>query len=159
MPDAISVRRAVEADVPGVVALWSEMMAFHEALDPCFERASDGEERFAEFLRGNLANEKWLLVVADDGGKLVGYGMAALSERPPVLKERRIGVISDLAVSAGYRRRGIGRRLVNEMMRWFREQRLRSAEVNVAARNPISTAFWRSAGFGDYLERRRREVP
>jgi len=159
MPDAITVRRAVEADVPGVGVLWKEMMAFHEALDPRFERASDGEERFAEFLRASLANEKWLLVVADDGGTLVGYGMAAVSERPPVLKERRMGLVSDLAVSAAYRRRGIGRRLVDEMMRWFREQGLQHAEVNVATCNPLATAFWRSVRFGDYLERRRREVP
>jgi len=39
----ITVRRATGIDVPDILPLWKEMMAFHAALDPRFRPAPGGD--------------------------------------------------------------------------------------------------------------------
>jgi hypothetical protein len=39
------------------------------------------------------------------------------------------------------------------MSSWFRRRGLAAVQLNVAAFSPTSQAFWRSIGFGDYMDR------
>jgi len=147
------IRQATANDVPAVVRLWQEMMDVHAALDPLrFRPANDGADYWAEAFVGWLEDEKCYALVADDGGRLVGYIVGWLHQPPPVFQPDVYGFVSDICVAADCRQTGIGRRLFEALKAWFREHGASHVELRVARTNPISQAFWQSVGCEDYMD-------
>lgn len=60
-------------------------------------------------------------------------------------------MISDAAVSAGFRRQGIGEAMVEEARRWFLDRGLTRMEMRLLNANEVSTAFWEKMGFIPYM--------
>ena len=81
-----------------------------------------------------------------------------IGQYPPVYERREYGSITDLAVTAEFRRRGVGRRLFEAARDWFASGGLDRLEVRVATTNELSTAFWRGLGFEPYMESLRRPL-
>ena len=88
--------------------------------------------------------------------EIVGFLFAERKQYPPCFVKRDHGLISDLAVTADRRRRGIGAALLAEGMAWFASQGLETVEARVLMANPISTSFWQKMGFSPYLQTVRR---
>ena len=84
---------------------------------------------------------------------MVGYSIAETGRYPPVLERQTYGLISDMAVKSGYRRRGIGEQILAEMYKWFESRNLERIELSVAAKNKIGYSFWKKNGFKDYIHR------
>jgi ribosomal protein S18 acetylase RimI-like enzyme len=154
----LTVARAEPEHLPAILELWKELMDYHAPFDPLFTRADDGEQTFASHLRDLIASPDALVVVALDGGDVVGYAMASIGSYPPVFVRKRYGSISDMAVRAGRRRRGSGERMLDHLIAWFRERRLDRIEVRVAAANAVGAAFWSKHGFAPYMQTMSREV-
>lgn len=152
----VHVRPATLQDVPGILPLWDELMAWHENLDPSFARCENATATFQAFLESNItseASDRFVLVACDGDdashgtASLVGYCMGGISERPPVYEVRRIGYIWDMLVTARARRRGTGSTLVARATGWFKAKGISRVELHAAARNSTSQAFWTAAGF------------
>jgi GNAT superfamily N-acetyltransferase len=150
---AVVIRKATEADIPGIVEVWKEFMDFHAALDPYFTRSASGHENFAGYLAERMRKEADTVLVAEAAGCLVGFCVAGIVQRPPVYQMPECGGIDSLAVTEAYRRRGVGNRLVEEATRWFAGRGIRRIEVGVVMENRTAGSFWRKMGFRPYLER------
>jgi ribosomal protein S18 acetylase RimI-like enzyme len=153
----MDIRLAETQDIPALQELWKEFMDFHAAREPFLTRAQDGHETWAGFVREHIDDDDRLAIVAEDAGQLVGYGLAALQEYPPVLVMSRYGMIRDVAVTAGHRRRGVGRALFAEMERWFLVRGVKRVELHVSVANEGARRFWRAMGFRDYVEKLARD--
>lgn len=154
----VGIRRASAADLPAIVALWKEMWDTNAALDPRMEANAMAEMVMRRWMEEHLASDRSEILVADDGGRVVGYALGTILENPPVVPHQFYGYFSDLAVTASGRRRGIGTRLTEALHAWFRSRRLPYVQVNVAARNDGARAFWRRAGYGEFVEQLRMEL-
>lgn len=152
MKAQIKIRKAVENDVPFMVELWKEMMDFHKERDQVFTRTATGHEDWTEFITGHISKEDSCVLVAECDGRIVGHCLAFITESPPVLATKQYGLFQDIAVTANYRRCGVGEELVKEMLKWFRNHNIERIEVKVSVHNELSTAFWRKMGFSTYLE-------
>jgi ribosomal protein S18 acetylase RimI-like enzyme len=146
------IRRAEARDVPSVVGLWEEFMDFHSARDWRLRRAPDANQAFAAFLEARLRDPGAAVWVAELEQTRVGYALVALSEAPPVFLDRRHGQIYDLAVTARFRRQGIGEALLATAIAWFRERGVTRVELRVSASNEMASAFWKKQGFAPVSE-------
>jgi ribosomal protein S18 acetylase RimI-like enzyme len=153
-----TIREANRRDIAAVVALWKEMMDFHLAYDPRFRFAPDAEREFARHVHATLRSSGARVFIAESGGETIGYILGEIHRRKPIYPIGNYGFISDIAVTERWRRRGVGRALVQSLFTWFRRQGVTAIELFVAEANPISTAFWRGLGFGDYLLLLRKDV-
>jgi ribosomal protein S18 acetylase RimI-like enzyme len=159
MSNDFRIRPASPADRAAVGRLWQELMDFHLRLSPkSFALAEDALEAWLRFLDKCLADEDHLVLVAEAGTNLVGYVIGAVATRPPIFKELRQGAIYDMCVAESWRRRGVGRRLCQSVLAWFRERELNTSEVSVSAVNPVSQAFWRAMGFEPEIVRMIRPL-
>jgi GNAT superfamily N-acetyltransferase len=148
----VTIRQATQKDTQAMVELWKEMIDFHKELDRFFTRKSTGHQEWMKFITDHISKETSCVLVAECKGRIVGYSLAIISEYPPVLTIKRYGLFQDLAITADYRRCGIGESLFAEMLKWFREHGIERMEVRVSVRNELSTAFWRKMGFKPYIE-------
>lgn len=151
------IRRARKEDVDAVAALWRLMWDFHGPLDPRFEATPVADRVMAAWIDENLDNPRSAVFVAErEDGALDGYCLAMILENPPVLPRQFFGYVSEISVRD--RRQGTGSALLEAAHAWFREEGLAYAEVNVSVRNAVARGFWRRNGYGEFLERLRREL-
>lgn len=97
-----------------------------------------------------------IFLAAEEGGQLIGYGTASV-----IAGE---GEILRIAVLEGFRRRGIGRKLLEELVRSARERgageiALEVRESNLSARRLyISSGFQEEARRKDYYREPREDA-
>jgi len=154
----LEIKAAEHAHVPQLVGLWKELMEHHAAIDPYFEMGEQGPANFERFVSSLLLLDDARVLVALDGGMVVGYCIGQVVTRPPVFKREVHGFITDMTVTASYRRRRVGARLLLGMMEWFRTKDMDRIELNVVPGNAAGYSFWRKQGFRDYMHVLYRET-
>jgi ribosomal protein S18 acetylase RimI-like enzyme len=111
---------------------------------------AEGELR--ELLRALQRDPDAAILVFDGAGTLEGLCIVRIDHAPPILEETERAEITDLGVRPAWRRRGVGRRLVQEAEAWVRERGVERIEIQVAAGNREGQAFWRALGYGDLMD-------
>ncbi len=149
----VTIRPAREQDIAALTSLWEEMMRFHAQHDERLQWDPTQTASWQEYMRHLINQEDARVLVAEADHQIVGYIVGYVRANPPVRLPPHYGYVSDICVAATARRQGIGRALFEHLTAWFREQGLDHVELLVAARNPVSQAFWRSLGCEDYMER------
>lgn len=98
-----------------------------------WRKARQIEEDFAAHLPGCF--------VAEESGRVLGY----ITTR--VDREAGKGRIPNLAVDAASRGRGIGRRLIEHALDYFRREGLAFAMIETMENNPVGQRLYPSCGF------------
>ncbi len=152
VPTGVVIRAATCQDIPAVVALWEELMDFHRAKDPFFERAPNGSNLFARFVEENIRNDAACVLVAVVEGRIVGYCQGILERHPAVIAEPEHGQVLDFVVTASYQGTGIGTQMFETLREWFRREGIRRLEVRHSMFNETAARFWPRMGFKPYLQ-------
>ena len=145
---AVTVRRATHTDFQSIIEIMSETEALHvEGVPQVFRNISSKEK--LEFLDNILTDEKSELLVAESGGKLLGYIQLNVIEAEMVhtLKSRRYTKVRDVAVRQDYRRSGYGNALMQAAERWASERGIDTIELNVWEFNRGASAFYQKLGY------------
>lgn len=150
--EQVVLRQATLEDIPAIIELWKEMIDFHRRRDPFFTRAVDGDDVFAKYVEKNISSETACVYVAIIGGTIVGYCQGKLEKHPPVLVQTDYGQILDFAISADYRRSGLGERLCRAIQGWFVLKGVHRIEVRHSEFNETASNFWAKMGFKPYLK-------
>ncbi len=138
----IQVRRALPGDAPGLVAL-GEAVGREEGrwiLATETWRSVTDERRYLKTVQ---RHPDAAVFVAEDDGRLVGR--LSLS-RDPHPASRHVADLG-LMVDAAYRRRGIGRTLLEEAVVWARTAGIRKLELHVFPWNEPALRLYESFGF------------
>ena len=109
------VRRATPADLPRVGRLGALLVGEHHDFDPRRFLAAGRRtpDDYASFMGTQLEDADVAVLVADDGGDVVGYAYAAVEGYDYMALRGPAGVLHDIIVDPGYRGRGVGRLLLD----------------------------------------------
>jgi GNAT superfamily N-acetyltransferase len=152
MNEQINITNAVLEDIPSITELWKGLMDHHKELDALFSRSPDGHEKFAEFLKGHIENKDSCVLVATDADDLVGYCMVGVEDYPPVLVRKKYIAIFGMYVAENHRHRGIGQKLIETLLRYYKGKDIDRIEVKFSMFNEPAELFWTSMGFKPYLK-------
>jgi len=111
------------------------------------EGAYDAWLKSIEPVLGRFAN----VVVAELNGEIVGFVAGRIRTLPPYFGSAAIGTISEVFVDETRRSTGVGRRLLNFALDWFRAQQITRIELQVVAGNPDGIRFYRQLGWHEEL--------
>ena len=154
----ITVVRAEENHIRDICELWLEFIYFHQAIDPVFtprESAVDGLEE--EVVRRLMDSEDGLVLVALDGDNAVGFSTSEIRSMKG-LELDKYGAIDMVAVTAEYRRKGVGEQILEENLKWFKSRNITRVELEVAVGNQVGYPFWKKHGFAAYRHRLFRNI-
>jgi len=143
------VRRAVPADAAALVELARAVGSEPEGWLVSDGWRSVGEER--RYLRALRRYPHAAVFVAEAPEGIVGRLSIARDSHPASYHVADLG----LMVAAGYRRRGIGRALLEAAAQWAREAGVRKLELHVFPSNEPAIALYESFGFSREGYRRR----
>jgi len=147
----VQIRRATARDIKEILPVWGELAVYHAGLDPAFTPSPDWPHEYGTYLRTLIGRDDALAVIARDGTRLVGYAVGRITHLPPFFEHRHRGYIHDVYVREPHRHRGIGRRLIAEILSWFARRGVTVVELTVAANNEDGASFWRKLGFETYM--------
>jgi ribosomal protein S18 acetylase RimI-like enzyme len=154
------IRRATEADVDAIGALWEKLALYHCALDPELPQpAEKGGQLYAQRIHSRLNDHHTRVLVAEIDQRVVGFVLGVLVDYVPEMFQQQMGgFLADIYVDEPYRTRGIGRALVDQLAEWFRAHDVDYFEWYVAANNPTARAFWAAQGGRDLMIRMRTRL-
>ena len=136
----VKVREMGEEDVTGILEI---------------ERESKGPTRAATYapvpdscIGGEVNNS----VVAEDGGRIVGFVLGRIVHSPVEL--RGVAWIELIGVLPSYQRQGIGRKMVQAWMDRCREKGIKKVHVTISWRDWWMLSFFEALGFarGDLVD-------
>jgi phosphinothricin acetyltransferase len=137
-PPAIVLRDAVEIDLPQIGAIWN-----HEIV--CTEATTDTEPRDETALVAWLARDnRYPAVVAARGAEVLAFGAIAPWRSKPAFART---VEDSVYVRRGHRGAGLGRLVLQELVRRASEHGHRSILARVTANNVVSLRLHEAFGF------------
>ncbi|MBI1899487.1 MAG: GNAT family N-acetyltransferase [Planctomycetia bacterium] len=117
-------------DFPEVLALW-------RSVEGVGLNESDSPEALADY----LARNPGLSLVARCEGQIVAAVLCG--------HDGRRGYLHHVAVAAGHRRRGLGRRLVERCLKDLAAERILRCSIFLQSRNSVGRNFWLDQGWNE----------
>lgn len=139
MQDSIYVVEAVKSDLPAIRSLLREL------IDATSNKQALDTRAAADNLPALLRNSDSYLLVAKDGGTIVGFINVVV--RQTALHVGSSGLIDELVVEKGLRGRGVGRSLVLAAVEKCRQVGCCELEVSTEKTNIAARKFYKQCGF------------
>lgn len=90
------------------------------------------------------------MLIAAEGKEINGFINFEIKKRPDLYKIKEEGHINLLYVKDDYRKKGIGKALIEEVLKRFKERKLMFITVNTLALDKEANDFWKKRGFREY---------
>lgn len=136
-----TVRPATPADIPGITRVYAQAVSEGTAT---FELDPPSEAEMAQRMTG-LLKEDFPYIVATSGSEVLGYAYAGPYRLRPAY---RFSVEDSIYLAPQAQRRGIGRRLLDELVRQSEQRGFRQMLAVIGdSDNAGSIALHRAAGF------------
>lgn len=143
----VQIRQATLQDYPSIAPIAHESQELHAQGQPTIFR-SDTPGFSKEYLRHLIEDEPSDACVAEEDGHIVGY--VFLHVHPlsflDFFHPQTVALISDIAVTAPARHKGIGRLLFEASLQWARDRNADRLELNVWEFNKNAIAFYERNG-------------
>jgi ribosomal protein S18 acetylase RimI-like enzyme len=113
---------------------------------------------YGRFLAGLLNRNESIVLVAEQGGQVVGYCYAGLEGRDWQSLRGPAGVIYDILVDPESRGLGAGRRLLEAMLQVLTDRRVPQVVLFTATQNETAQRLFAAAGFRSTMIEMTREL-
>jgi ribosomal protein S18 acetylase RimI-like enzyme len=125
------------------------LVAVHHDLDPerFISATPDTARAYGDFLAGQLRRPEVVVLVAEEGGAVLGYTYAGLEGTDYMALRGPAGVVYDLVVEPTRRRQGIGRLLLDAALAALVARGAPRVVLSTAERNPAAQRLFASTGF------------
>ncbi len=145
--DSLTIRRAASSDVERIVNLRLLAQEHFEKSNPLVWRITeDGKKLLKQKVVNDLADSNIRILLAEVDNDVVGYVQGEVTQRSEYLP-RTVGQVSLIYVTERFRRKGIGRRLLKEVCRFFNANNAEHLTMRYIVGNREAERFWRKLGF------------
>ncbi len=148
----INIRQWLHDDLAEIQHAWLEYCRNVARSDMQLKPGADAA--LMEWLLSRFGRHSSIGFVADHGGAVAGFLIGRVDNWdsvPPVIEPRRIGIIDAVHVNDGFRRQGIGTRLIERGIEAMRAENAIAVETIYDAWSDASTQTWHRAGFAPWM--------
>jgi ribosomal protein S18 acetylase RimI-like enzyme len=145
--DNLTIRKAASSDVERIVELRLLLQEHVEKSNPLIWRITEeGMKLLKQKVEGDLADSNIQVLLAEADGEIIGFVQGEVTCRSDYLP-RTVGHVSLVYVVKQFRRKGVGRRLVKELCKFFNSNKVENLTVRYIIGNKEAERFWRRLGF------------
>ena len=141
------IRVAEEKDWGDIKAMLEEIHRFESQFDPTYLVDEETAEVLEKWIKKGTKKDG-VVFVAEKDGEILGFACGWITKRPEHLyKERLMGDFCYLFVKEEYRGKGIGRKLAETMLDFFRKKGVRFVVLETHLKNERARELYRELGF------------
>jgi len=145
--DNLTIRRAASSDVERIVELRLLLQEHAEKSNPLIWRITkEGKKLLKQKVESDLADSNIQVLLAEADGEIIGYVQGEVTRRSDHMPAT-VGQVSLMFVLKQFRRKGVGRRLVKELCKFFGSNKAEDLTVRYIIGNREAEGFWRKLGF------------
>jgi GNAT superfamily N-acetyltransferase len=139
-------------DEPAILGFINGLQDYEAGFEPDRRRDPNFAAEHWRELQHRCAEKHGIMLIAEDGGKPVGWAFAhdARAELYVVENDRNHGFLAELYVVPEARGKGLGRALIEGCETWARERGHRLLTVGVLASNGRAIRSYEGAGYAAY---------
>lgn len=151
---SVMIRNYRDADATDVRRCVIELQEFERAIDPRLRRGEVMADAYCEQMRARCRTANGRVFVAEADGAVAGFVAVLAGERFTELDDPpgSYALVTDLIVLPSYRRRGIGRQLLERAEAFARESGAPELRIGVLADNVAARRLYLSAAFRPHVE-------
>ena len=143
----MEIRKAVLDDIPEMVNLWYELMAYHRNHHLAFVAKENNEELLSKDFQERIENPKCCFFLAILNDQLAGFISCSIRIVQNVMIYNKRGYVAETVVGQKFRGNGIGASLFSKAQDWFLEKGADHIELQVSLKNDGAFNFWKNQGF------------
>ncbi|HEX8294407.1 MAG TPA: GNAT family N-acetyltransferase, partial [Pyrinomonadaceae bacterium] len=113
---------------------------------------------YASYISTQLEDPDVAVLVADDGGAVVGYAYAAVEGYDYMALRGPAGVLHDVIVDPGHRGLGVGRLLLEAALAFLRSRGVPRVVLSTAEQNEAAQRLFAGMGFRRTMIEMTREL-
>jgi len=145
--DNLKIRRAASSDVERIVELGLLLQEHAEKSNPLIWRITEeGKKLIKQKVETDLTDSNVLVLLAEAHGEVIGYVRGEVTSRSDHVP-RIVGQVSLMYVIKQFRRKGVGRRLMEELCKFFNSNKAKNLTVRYIIGNKEAEGFWGKLGF------------
>lgn len=157
----IKIEEAKRKDINLIIKLQMGLADYHKSIDAKYykswrERKEQLRKRLLEILSKRQRNRKFL--VAKIKNRVVGFFIGGIHKSLPYCREEKIGEVYQAFVDKKFRKKGVGKLLFEELIKWFKRRKIKFIEVLVDSRNKIGISAWKKYGFFEFQKRMKLDL-
>ncbi len=142
----MQIRHAREADLSAIADLIVRTKRLNNEFDPLFAVVPDAKERAEKHTRATMGASDKLLLVANEGPKVVGVLRAEMRQRM-FYEPHQEGFITDFYILPEYRRKALGNEMIQRASVELKKMGAQIVVADVPALNEIANRFYIKRGF------------
>ncbi len=155
----VTIRRATKSDEAALGRYGAALMRLHHELDARrFVLTEHPETGYGRFLVSQIDDPEAVVLVAEQGGAVVGYVYAGLEPMEWMQLRAPCGAVYDVFVDPGARSRGIGERLMRAAIDWLAERGQPRVVLSSAEGNDAAQRLFARLGFRRTMVEMTREL-
>ena len=151
----MKIRRARKEDLPAVDKLYVEgsidegKLQFPKvALKEMQKELGKHRNSRRQGSRRYMKSKKHYWIVAEDKKEIIGFGQSWI-------KKKDTGITESVYVDRKYRKSGVGEKIMKDMIKWLKKQKLKYIESSVYLKNTPSIKLHKKLGFKPLLLKMR----
>lgn len=149
----IYIRSAQIEDTEILAELWLVHRNYHKQWSELYSYIPTAQSDYVNQLIIWFHEQNHCILLAEDEyGKILGY-IHGSCHPWPVSPFEHYGSLNTITVVEEARGRGIGKKLVNKILEWFKEHQIQHVSLHVDYRNDIALNLYRGVGFQHYHHR------
>jgi ribosomal protein S18 acetylase RimI-like enzyme len=153
------IREANRKDLTAIGQLAGDLVRFHHALNPKRYLLVDGVDvGYARYFQSELSNPKSVILAAEDAGAIIGYAYGRLEPRDWNALLDACGAIHDIFVHPSARRCGIGKLLLDAVLKALEDKGAPRILLHTSVENAEAQALFEAAGFRSTMLEMTRET-
>lgn len=146
----MKIRKATKKDVQGI----KEKNQFGQILERCspldhLDQAFTPKNEKDYYLKFITSKNKWCYLAEEDN-KIVGFILFNLEKRDHFWRVKAVGYVDLVFVVKDYRKKGIGKLLLNKAYQIFKEKKIDYVKLSCQLGNMSAHKVWKHLGFKDY---------
>lgn len=143
----ITYRKAKLEDLETISRFWDKLDKTHIRYHPLYRLEDNILEKRKKYIKKQIERRDAFIYLAEGQGRIIGFADGRVEDRAPILKIKKIGCLAAVFVEKKYRKRGIGGRLVENLIGEFKKRDLNFVKAEIDVRNSSAFEFYREFGF------------
>ena len=131
-----------------------EELKYSETLNPI----DDNKEDYFRYLQKDLKyiNRGIFIAIIDE--KIVGMILAQYFKPLPISLYKKKGYISNLFIKKEFRKKGIGKKLVETVIDWLKRNKTEHVTLEIHKDNKSALELYHKMGFNDYTVKLSKKI-